>query len=519
MRLLRFPIFALGAVLAAACIQAMPAHADDDQLGPKPAMCGIGCWGAAGTTLDESRLGYFTLDPTVVHVGQKVTAHWIKLGDPSFDSSWAWPWKGKGCAKKNSATCVFKATAATGGWSVVTIGIGNPIGAADSQNAYAVLDDSTAVIDGYVNNKTGGGVGGVSIELTGTKRYGATTGADGFYSVVVKPGHYAVIPSGGPGKNPTYRPKSDSVAVSKGQTVGADFELQSALDVQLKLDSSSVPADGEHVVKGTLTVTDNGKPDPNQAISLEAQPNSESINVAHGTLCSGTSRIWPQGSITEPNLSNATITTDAKGKYTFTIQVGTVPGKFTVQAWAQDGFGQDITEDTTAARDTATLDETSIGSHGAASLIEQLNAMHGTSATANAPGDPYGIYQLLTKLTTDGSPLGGIAYGYMASNFGSSILIYDAASPPKLTKNGNVAASSSSFVFDMFWWTGALGINDAITSGQLVAPLPTFAQWTNGRTAGLWKMQDGVTPPGKGTPGTGSFEGFGYGYPNPAGCE
>ena len=56
MRLLRTSTLILGAALAAACFQAMPAHADDDQLGPKPAMCGIGCWGAAGTTLDDALL-------------------------------------------------------------------------------------------------------------------------------------------------------------------------------------------------------------------------------------------------------------------------------------------------------------------------------------------------------------------------------------------------------------------------------------------------------------------------------
>ena len=505
-------VAAAGVALIAGLAAPTLARADDvSQLGPKPAMCGIGCWGGPGS-LDESRLGYFTLNPTIVHVGQKVTAHWIKLGDPNFPSSWTWPWHGKGCQRKNSVTCTFKATAPTAGWSVVTIGIDNPINAADSQNVYAVLGKDP-VIDGYVNDKNGGGVGNVSIDITGAHRYHATTSPDGFYSVIVKPGSYAVTAEGGPGKHPRYDPKVDQVSVQENQTGSADFTLENGLQVTLKLSSSSVPADGFKVVTGTITATRFGKPAAGQSISLQGLGLDQSS--PRGTFCSAGSKVWPQGSINDVNDAPATVTTDDKGKYVFQVQVGTVPGAFTIEAWAEDNFGQLVTDDVSDARDKATLTEQSLGSHSAASFLAGTESLAGSVSTSQADNDAYDEYKLFSALTTKDSVFGGIGYGYVASGAGgSSLLIYNAASPPKLRANGSINDPSASII-PVSEWVGATNLGVELQTGRLLGPLPTLGQFLLGSSVPLWNLQKAEAQVA-----TGSFEGFGWGYPGvTGGCE
>jgi hypothetical protein len=508
-RLIMF-LSACGALVAALALPALASADDSGQLGPKPAMCGIGCWGD-GTTLDESRLGYYTLNPSIVHVGQKVTAHWIALDTDGI--SWTWPFHGKGCQKQNSPTCVFKATTPTGGWSTVTIGIGNPIGPADSQNAYAVIGDDQSVIDGYVNDQTGGGVGGVSIDVTGAHRYHATTGADGFFSIIVKAGSYAVTADGGPGKNPRLKPKVNRLTLHNGDTGSADFTLENGLQVSLKLSQDSVPADGHQVVTGTITATKYGKPAAGQPISLQGLGLTQ--DSPRGTVCEAGGRIWPGGAINDINDAPVTVTTGSDGKYSFQIQVGTVPGAFKIQAWAQDAFGQDITDDISDARDEATLQEESLGSHSTASFLSALDSLANSPATAGADDSAYDDYQLFTKLTTKGSLFGGMAYGYVGSDIGQSeLLIYDAAKPPKLRANGDVVDAGAS-VIPVSEWVGATDLGIELETGKLLGPLPTLGQWGLGKTVSLWQMQKATAllP-------SGAFEGYGWGYPGATGgCE
>lgn len=511
----RVALLAAMFALALAAIGTSVASASDT-LGPKPAKCGIGCWGDTTNSLAVSRLGDVNLSPHIARVGQKITAKFKPL---TQGLSWDWPVKGVGC-KHNSTTCTFTA-AATEGWAIFTLGIGNSIGAAESQDAYAVPAKGTTIVQGYVTDRSGGGIGGAEVSVRGSGgSYHVQSGGDGFYNVIVKPGRYEITPSGGPstGKTSKYQPSSVSRDAVKGGNLRADFVLQAGLQVKLSFDHSSVPADGLQIVTATITTTRFGKPDPNVTVSLRPQEKlspAQALAGPRAALCGGGNVIWPTGGLFKPDALPVDVTTDAQGKYQFTLDAGTVPGSFSVDAWAKDGFGKLITDDLSAVTDDATLTMTSLGSTSPDAFPQELAVVASSGAPllqslGSSSGD---YYRVLTQLAATTPGFGGLAFGHSNSpDNGDSVLVYSAAHPPHIDDQGHLAAGSSdAYIIQGNDWIGtpAIPLTDlsAVFRGGRLQILPTLVQWTAGAAVPGWNLKP-ETPLALGA----AIDGFGWGY-------
>ena len=239
--------------------------------------------------------------------------HHLELGGGRWHSG-PWMWEGFG------VTCVFKAGASTNGqYGLVCINGSNIQGGWQSCDYYGVPGAGMGVLDGSVTDKSGDPVAGMDVTAYGTQSGGATTNATGYYAIQLAAGSYRVLPSGGPqGKSaPSYRPSLTNATVTDGHTTHSDFQLQAAIELQLHFNTSTVPADGLHVVNGLITTTEFGKPLPNVAVQLEVMPGKTAAEAVTGgpraSVCSAGSRVWPTGTMSDPDGFPVDITTDATG--------------------------------------------------------------------------------------------------------------------------------------------------------------------------------------------------------------
>ena len=394
----------------------------------------------------------------------------------------------------------------------------------------AIVGSDEALVSGRVVNKDGDPIPAVQVAVNGPSNYLAATGSDGSYALVVKSGRYRIGPLGrsvSPKRPPGIEPGSRDVTVKYGRAVTADFMVDAGLIVQLKLDRRQVPADGFQIVQGTVTVTEFGRPRAGAAVTLwpspEENPDRAVRRGVRATICSGGSRVWPGGTIGDPNGDPVIVTTDANGSYSFTLNVGTVPGRFDLSAWARNAKGELISGDGGDARDTATVEVETLAPAGSTSdFVAGLTNLR--TAGLRLSADPNQLALDLARSSQGAPDMRGFAFAVVTGSWRKplsltpAVLIYRAADPPIIQRPNAVVANPDDLVVEPALWSGKIGsvaLTDFATTlkdPKLTFPdPPTFTQWTTGKSVVGWN----------GTPqamllATQSFQYFGWPYPNSA---
>jgi hypothetical protein len=354
--------------------------------------------------------------------------------------------------------------------------------------------------------------------------YEATTGADGHYAADVGAGHYRVIPDersvASRGKVKFTPDKRDVHAPANGKGT-ADFELDGGLLVTLKLSRLSVPADGASVVDATVHVTEYGKPVSGQTVELWPQAEeSSTLAVTSGPrvlMCSSAGRIWPTGSLQDPDGLSVDETTDQNGNYTFSLFAGTVPGTWKLTAWAKDSSGQLITADTRDTSDDQTLDVTALGAVPAttADFVPEYNLY--ASSTNQESGITTSIQSMLNyfwAMSIFDNGMHGLAYAPVQGN-SSAILVYQATATPNISSSGTVTPRTTDRVLEPSEWTSVSGVpvsslQAALQQGRL-QELPTYSEWTAGTSEPGWAGQAQAM-----STTSGGFQYFGWPLPSTA---
>jgi hypothetical protein len=471
----------------------------------------------------------------IVFPGDKVTAHTGSgiCGAAPKDIGWTWsvgPGPGvKGCGT-NATTCSFKAGTPTTGFTTICISGTSSAGPWGSCDYYGVPGKGVGIIDGTITDKDGGPVAGATVTAYGKNSAWTTTGSDGYYAMQVKPGSYRVLPSGGPhGKSaPRYIPNVKDATVADATSATAGFKLEAGVELELRLDKSSVPADGTQVVNGTMTTTEFGKPLPNVAVQLEVMPGETSDQAVtsgpRASVCNNGGRIWPTGNLSDPDGTPVTVTTDSAGHYSLAVTVGTTPGTWTLDAWAKNADGS-LSSDTSGASDTKSITFKSLGKTGIPDFVSEFD-LTAKSTTAlqqisGYPGPAAGTLAQTTATAAGGNRLGGLAYAVVNVKDGQAVLVFSAATPPVLDKQGALpdafAANADDLVLNPSEWTGA-GVPATVTNaaslqsvmaGGFLTRAPTLTQFDAGTGVIGWKTieNNSVVVSSQG------FEYLGWGYP------
>ena len=483
----------------------------------------------------QSRCAALVVSSHLAFDGKELTAH---AGPAQPDAcgggkvTWTWGVASgvRGC-RPDGTTCTFRVSASTADtWQQVCIDGGSTQGGFESCDYFGVPAKGTGVIDGYVRDKDGGPVVGADVTAYGAgygrRGAGAATGADGFYAIQVRAGSYSVIPSGGPhGKSePSYDPSVVHAEVKSGSTEKADFKLKAGIELKLTFAKDTVAADGLQVLDGTVTTTEFGKPAANVQVRLDPFPGARSSEAGtttpRATICLAGGRVWPTGTIADPDYAPVNVTTDASGKYSFALTVGTTPGTWRLDAWAYSTDGT-LSSDTTAASETRSVTFTAVGSGALANFAGELDvvarATNGLGGTSGQPGDLAPTLAQITAVGGATGTLGGYAYSLVNARDGQSLLVSPVAHAPALARSGEVMTGSD-LVLDPSEWTGqglsftnAGSLAYAIQSGQL-PDLPTVAQIDGGVSVPGWTAasRNEITPVSTG------FQYLGWAYPTPA---
>ncbi len=484
---------------------------------------------------EQSRCQGLSVGSHIVFPGKMVvaTTHAGICGSAPTDINWTWTVGagagGHGC-KANSTSCDFKAGAATNGYTLVCINGSNVQGAWQSCDYYGVPGKGVGIIEGTVKDKDGGPVAGADVKAYGANSTSTTTGADGYYAMQVKPGSYRIVPSGGPhGKAaPNYIPKFNATTIADGTSGTADFQLQAGVELALAFDKSTVAADGLQVVNGTVTTTEFGKPLGNVGVQLEAMPGETADNAVtagpRAAVCSAGIRVWPTGTLSDPDGLPVSVTTDATGHYDLAITVGTTPGVWSLEATAKNADGT-LSTDVTSASDTKSITFKSLGKVAPVDFVQEFNVLAKSKTaisqiSSNACPAVYTLAQ--TTATTGGAAkLGGLAFGLVNGKDGQSLLVFSASKPPVVNAQGELPASftanADSLVLDPAEWTGT-GLGATVTNfaslqsimdGGLLPRVPTLAEFDSAAAVPSWKPMSGNEV----TIFSPSFEYLGWGYP------
>jgi hypothetical protein len=504
--------------------------------GDPPPVCGAYY---PGDCLITTRNGGLTLSPKIVRAGEDLTGtitNRCTIGygnnDPCPVGWGALTVLGKvkhGCKDKDS-TCVVKIAKDEGSsdYTALNVTVSSAQGAGYSSDYYAIVGRHQAVVEGKIANKDDTGAPGVNVAINGAGRgpfYEAVTGQDGHYAADVKAGHYRVFPEaksvGARGKIKFSPDKTDVHAPPNGKAT-ANFELDAGLVVSLDLSKSSVVADGGELVNATVHVSEYGKPVNGQTVELWPQDGESSeLAVTSGPrvlMCQTGNRLWPTGSLQDPDGISFNATTDANGNYSFTLFVGTVPGTWKLTAWAKDANGNLITHDTTDTSDDKTLTVTPVAGNTVPveGFVQEYDTVE--LATNQASGidgtsisSMLGYFWLMTLLDNG---FHGLAFAPVQGN-SSAILVYQAASTPNIAANGTVTAHTTDEVLEPSEWT----VNNKSPVGSLTAALqkgklqqlPDYSQWTAGTTVPGWTGQAQTM-----STTSGAFQYFGWPLPSTA---
>lgn len=339
----------------------------------------------------------------------------------------------------------------------------------------------------------------------------AVSGPSGLYYMTVKPGAYTVVVHSNLSPLATFGPDpapAKVVAEPQGDA-NAGFTIRAGIRTSLSFNATKVPASGFSVVQGTVSTTKYGKPDPGVSVQLSVSP--QSPNAALSTdpkvaVCGTSGRIWPVGNISALSGKPVFIQTDSTGHYAFSLTVGTVPGKWTLGAWADNEKGS-LSPDSTHASGTNQLTVLAVTpSTTLSKFVSQLNAMKGTTDASqlnpqNAAVLSYFLGTLAAKGSSSGTNLGGLAFSIGSAPDGYNVVIAPSATQFKIGPTGLVESSGGllkSLIIDPQEWTGqglpstvtsASSLNSVVQDGQL-PKIPTVRAWESGARGSLgWSLK------------------------------
>jgi hypothetical protein len=385
-------------------------------------------------------------------------------------------------------------------------------------------------IDGTITDRDDSGSGkhkkadspveGVEVKAYDGHRHDtAISGPGGIYFMTVKAGRYRVVPDDTSVKKSSFTPTYAAVRVDKNTKTTADFRMKAGLKVVLDVSASSVAADGMHVVHATLKTEKYGKPAPNESVALTIEPSDESSALTTApkvAVCDSTGRVWPTSSMSDTTNVPLTVTTGAGGVDHFTLAVGTVPGRWSLEAWGKNEDGE-LSSDAAAASDTKTIAVDALKPTTALSdLTTELKAARAQVSFSSA--DPANLASTLSGIAAAGHTgvqLGGLVFSVANSPHGTVLVASAATDAPRIASDGTVrdtGAATSDLVLDPAEWNsiqnGGLSLLQALQGGD-VNDLPTLHQWETGATVTGWTPASGMTAS---VPNQSAFQQFGWSY-------
>jgi hypothetical protein len=197
------------------------------------------------------------------------------------------------------------------------------------------------------------------------------------------------------------------------------------------------------------------------------------------------------------------VTTDATGKYAFTLTVGTVPGRWSLDAWGLTPAG--ALDTNLDATDTKVLTVSPVTPTTALKdFLTSLNALKATSyASQLNPQTPVDFSYTLATWASKAKSLGfsGLTFSVGTAADGQDVVIAPATTQFSIASSGALKRSPAllnSLIVDPQEWTGsgfpskvtnAASLNYVMQSG-LLTDIPTVADWESG-TPGLhgWSLK------------------------------
>lgn len=397
-----------------------------------------GAIAAAGPAAGQSRCATIDVGQTIAEVGDKISAAatrgegWTAI----CGSSWSWGpalpvGKVIGGCTPGSKKCTIRVTQPTGGplaWCISS-GVGGP--SWSSCAAYVVLNKGQGLIEGYTKNPQGDPVPEVVVDATGAGgAVGGLSGTDGFYALPVNAGTYTVAAKGmDTGQKASFSPRTASRSVKPGGIVHADFTVSQQNTLTITFSASSVAASGMAAVKITITDTSpENLPVTGARIVVEPPVEVGVHGVANGLLCNGVDELASPVRLNAGTLlgRHFTAVTNSSGQVNLTLYLGTIPGRWVMDAYQPGPSGAPI-----VSQDLAV---TSIYSGSQELPIALISLLHSQpSATLGKAGDLQ--RNVLEWLAQDIMPqVPGLGYApiHTVSRSGSSesgVVIYNNTEP------------------------------------------------------------------------------------------
>jgi Carboxypeptidase regulatory-like domain len=394
--------------------------------------------------------------------------------------------------------------------------------------AYAIFngkEPKTGAIEGEVTNEDGNPVEGAKITAYGPTHKTTESGPGGLYYMEVDDGHYRVVPDDPSVKKSSFKPTDERVTVKKADEATANFKLDGGLQLTMDLSSTTVSASGYKIVTGTITTTKYGKPAPDINIRLSVDPTDPGAVLTTApkvAVCGTTGRIWPTGSISDLDGNDVTITTDSDGKYQFSLTVGTIPGKWELDAWAMNNDGK-LSTDVSRASDTRDLNITAVTpTTSIDNFVTAIDAMKSTSSASQLSSNPGALSQLLSTLgavSGNGFQFTGMTFSVGQGTDGQNLVIAPSTSRFVIGSDGQIKRSSSvldDLIIDPQEWTGTgisgvtpgTSLQSVLQQGQLT-DVPTVNDWQDGASGNPgWSLTSNtLSDPNS------SLEYFGWAYP------
>jgi hypothetical protein len=258
--------------------------------------------------------------------------------------------------KPEQFTCTWKVVAPSGGppigvlapgqeppyngWAIATMGIGNGIGNADSQDYYYVLGDNQYDVEGFVKDEKGLPVSGLQVVIWSSDGWTAElrTNPQGYFEDVLPADSYTVAPiagvTGGDVRGDV-SPPSYSFSLGPGHlSQEADFVLRDERTLKITFSQPNVAANGYGMVIATVqeVYKDSGLPVSDDPTQIEVEPPTDafppavmcSVGTSGGSTQASVEKLaWPQVDGTEIETAPFMATTDSQGQVQFQVWVGT----------------------------------------------------------------------------------------------------------------------------------------------------------------------------------------------------
>lgn len=389
------------------------------------------------------------------------------------------------------------------------------------------------------------GVPGAKVHITGPhgRHYNATVNSTGYwYALVDHGGTYTVHPilpkKYDIGKDPV-SPKKKKVKVKLGGVGEAKFLVKDPLRLTLKFSHTSVPATGaevngagvvsEKVVDATLLATEGGSPAPNVHVTIrpfEGKSHSLTNLPVLARMCGASGVSWPTFGQTNVN-NDMSAYTDAKGKVSFKVITGTIPGALSIEARPLDVDGTteqkadlarvDPIETVHVTRIEGAADYGSTVIKGVGSDIGKHGYLfHGAT-----------FIQGMQRAAASGA-LGAVNVAPVYRNGSSgAVLVYPAGTRLRLAPNGELL-NPQGVIVEPDEWKGTTLFADFETAARHggIVRFPTVAEWRQGgevtwkanNETGGWNLGPAVTTPWTIYSADSQGYSFGFGYLGVNGC-